>query len=118
MIGYSVINKILLHGIVRVSITDRNYYYFCFKIILNCLFFIFFSQPIDQLESSGTEHDAMNDYFRLFLSNGQMNSLYSSGLSYEDFLAGSYFQCFDLTTSQEPGLRYAIPSVRVVKYTC
>jgi hypothetical protein len=86
--------------------------------MFNSFFLFSLSQPIDQLESSGTEHDAMNDYFRLFLSNGQMNSLYSSGLSYEDFLAGSYFQCFDLTTSQEPGLRYAIPSVREVKYTC
>ena len=72
--------------------------------------------PIDQLESAGSEFDAMNDYFRLFLTNGQMNGLFSSGISYEDFLGGSYFQCFDLTTSQEPGLRYAIPSVRVGKY--
>ena len=72
---------------------------------------------MDQLESSGTEYDAMNDYLRMFLTNGQLNTLYSSGVFYEDFLGGSYFQCFDLTTSQEPGLRYAVPSVRVVKYT-
>ena len=75
----------------------------------------FFSVPIDQLESAGTEHDAMNDYFRLFTTNSQMNSLFSSGITYEDFLGGAYFQAFDLTTSQEPGLHYAIPSVRVGK---
>ena len=78
------------------------------------LYFLYFlSVPIDQLESDGTEFDAMNDYFRLFVTNGQMNGLFSCGLTYEDFLGGAYFQCFDLTTSQEPGLRYAIPSVRV-----
>ena len=74
-----------------------------------------FSVPIDQLESSQTEFDAMNDYYRLFVSNSQMNSPYTCALTYEDFLGGAYFQCFDLTTSQEPALRYSIPSVRVVK---
>ena len=77
----------------------------------------YFSVPLDQLESASTEYDAMNDYFRLFLTNGQMESNYSCGISYEDFLGGAYFQCFDLTTSQEPGLRYSVPSVRVVKYS-
>ena len=58
----------------------------------------------------------MNDYFRLFTTNSQMNSLFSSGITYEDFLGGAYFQAFDLTTSQEePGLRYAIQSLQVGK---
>ena len=81
------------------------------------LILFYFSIPLDQLESSSTEYDAMNDYLRLFLTSGQLESNYSCGITYEDFLGGAYFQCFDLTTSQEPGLRYAVPSVRVVKYT-
>ena len=79
--------------------------------------FFYFSIPLDQLESSSTEYDAMNDYLRLFLTSGQLESNYSCGITYEDFLGGGYFQCFDLTTSQEPGLTYSVPSVRVVKYT-
>ena len=71
--------------------------------------------PIDQLESSQTEFDAMNDYFRFYTTNGQMNNSYSCGVDYNDFLNGSFFQSFDLTTSQEAGIRYSIPSVRVVK---
>ena len=71
--------------------------------------------PIDQLESSQTEFDAMNDYFRLYTTCGQMNNIYSCGIDYNEFLGGAYFQSFDLTTSQEAGIRYCVPSVRVVK---
>ena len=41
--------------------------------------------PIDQIEDTQTEDECMASYFRLYFNNGQMNSLYSCGVSYDDF---------------------------------
>ena len=41
--------------------------------------------PIDQIEDLQTEDECMSSYFRLYYNNGQMNSLYSCGISYDDF---------------------------------
>ena len=40
---------------------------------------------IDQIEDSQTEDECMSTFFRLYYNNGQMNSLYSCGISYDDF---------------------------------
>ena len=44
---------------------------------------------IDQIEDSQTEDECMASYFRLYYNNGQMNSLYSCGISYDDFRYGT-----------------------------
>lgn len=42
--------------------------------------------PIDQLEDTANADEALEAYFRMFYFNGQLNSLFTNGLSYDDFL--------------------------------
>lgn len=71
------------------------------------------TNPIDQLEDDGTLDQNMSMYFRMFYYNGQMNSMFSNGISYEDFMNGYYFAVFDLSTSGKSGSSYLVPSIRV-----
>ena len=41
--------------------------------------------PIDQVEDKQTEDECIQAYWRMFAFNGQMNSLFTNGISYEDF---------------------------------
>jgi len=43
------------------------------------------ANPIDQIEDKQTEDECMQAYFRLFTHNGQMNSLYTNSISYNEF---------------------------------
>lgn len=70
------------------------------------------SSPLDQFNSRGTEDEAMSDYVRLQKSINQYNQVLSCGLSYDHFLKGGFIAAFDLTTNQQPGLAYAINTVR------
>ena len=70
------------------------------------------SSPLDQLTSKGTEEDAMPDYVRLQKCLNQFNQVISSGISYDQFLKSAFIAGFDLTTNQQPGLAYAINTVR------
>ena len=70
------------------------------------------SSPLDQLSSKGTEEDAMPDYVRLQKCLNQFNQVISSGISYDQFLKSAFIAGFDLTTNQQPGLAYAINTVR------
>ena len=70
------------------------------------------SSPLDQFNSRGTEDEAMSDYIRLQKSINQYNQVLSCGLSYDHFLKGGFIAAFDLTTNQQPGLAYAINTVR------
>lgn len=73
------------------------------------------SSPLDQFSSRGTEDEAMNDYVRLQRCVNQYNQVISCGLSYDHFLKGAFIAAFDLTTNQQPGLTYAINTVRTGK---
>lgn len=70
------------------------------------------SSPLDQFNSRGTEDEAMPDYLRLQKSINQYNQVLSCGISYEHFLRGAFIAAFDLTTNQQPGLAYAVNTVR------
>jgi len=70
------------------------------------------SSPLDQMTSKGTEEDAMVDYVRLQRCLNQFNQVISSGISYDQFLSSAFIAAFDLTTNQQPGLAYAINTVR------
>lgn len=52
---------------------------------------------IDQLVPEATSEDDMESFWRLFYFNNQMNTLISCGLTYEDFMFGSFFGIFDLS---------------------
>ena len=41
--------------------------------------------PIDQVEDKQNEDECMQAYWRMFAFNGQINSLFSNGISYDDF---------------------------------
>ena len=41
--------------------------------------------PIDQIEDKQNEDECMQAYWRMFAFNGQMNSLFTNGITYEDF---------------------------------
>ena len=75
------------------------------------------SSPLDQMSSKGTEEDAMVDYVRLQRCLNQFNQVISSGISYDHFLSSAFIAAFDLTTNQQPGLAYAINTVRTGEKT-
>jgi len=70
---------------------------------------------LDQFNSRGTEDEAMPDYVRLQKSLNQFNQVLSCGLTYDHFLKGAFIAAFDLTTNQQPGLAYAVNTVRTGK---
>jgi hypothetical protein len=70
------------------------------------------SSTLDQFNSRGTEDEPMADYVRLQKSLNQFNQVLSCGLSYDHFLKGAFIAAFDLTTNQQPGLAYAVNTVR------
>jgi hypothetical protein len=41
--------------------------------------------PLDQVADKQNEEECMQAYWKLFTNNGQMNSLFSNGISYDDF---------------------------------
>lgn len=43
------------------------------------------SSPLDQLSSSANEQECLEAYFKMFYFNGQLNSLFSNNISYDDF---------------------------------
>ena len=43
------------------------------------------ANPIDQIEDKQTEDECVQAYFRLFAHNGQMNTLFTNSISYDDF---------------------------------
>ena len=71
------------------------------------------SNSLDQVEDKSTEDECMQMYWRMFKFNGQLNSLFSNGITYDDFRNGYYFCVFDLSTSGKSGTNYVVPSIRV-----
>ena len=43
-----------------------------------------------QVDDLQTEDECMSSYFRMYYNNGQMNSLYSCGISYDDYRYFNY----------------------------
>ena len=41
--------------------------------------------PIDQIEDKQTEDECIQAYWKMFTFNGQMNTLFTNGISYSDF---------------------------------
>ena len=41
--------------------------------------------PLDQVEDKENEDECMQAYWRMFAFNGQINSLFTNGISYDDF---------------------------------
>ena len=62
------------------SVNDEDKYVFIRKIevLLN-------GTPIDQVEDKQNEDECMQTYWRMFAFNGQINSLFTNGISYDDF---------------------------------
>jgi len=49
----------------------------------------------------------------MFASNGQINSLFSNSITYEDFRNGYFFAVYDLSTSGKSNSNFLIPSIRI-----
>lgn len=60
-----------------------------------------------------TEDECVQSFWRMYATNGFINTINSCSINYDDFKNGSYFACFDLTTSGHCGTNYVIPSIRV-----
>ena len=71
------------------------------------------SNSLDQVEDKANEDECMQMYWRMFKFNGQLNSLFTNGISYDDFRNGYFFAVFDLSTSGKCGTNYVVPSIRV-----
>jgi hypothetical protein len=69
-------------------------------------------QPVDQLESMQTKDQCMNDFNRLYLTNGLANSLQSNYISYAAFMGGCFVSAWDLSTSGFVGNSYALPNIK------
>ncbi len=56
----------------------------------------------------------MHDFLRLFQTDQQLNTLYTSGITYEMFRHGYHIVSYDLTSSLDGGTEeFTSPSVRV-----
>ena len=71
------------------------------------------SNSLDQVEDRPNEDECMQMYWRMFKFNGQLNTLFTNGISYDDFRNGYFFAVFDLSTSGKSGTNYVVPSIRV-----
>lgn len=69
-------------------------------------------QAVDQLESKQTKDQAINDFNRLFLTNGLANTLQSNYVSYPLFLGGCFVSAWDLSTSNVVGISNALPNIK------
>ena len=49
----------------------------------------------------------------MYYFNGQLNSLATNGISYDDFRKGFFFGVYDLSTSAKCGTNYVVPAIRV-----
>jgi hypothetical protein len=58
--------------------TKKTFYLTQVQCLLN-------SQPLDQIDDMQTEEECITAYWRLFTANGQMNSLFTNSISYEQF---------------------------------
>jgi hypothetical protein len=67
---------------------------------------------IDQIEDKQNEDECIQAYWRLFQANGQINSMVTNGISYDDFRNGYFFAAFDLSTSGKSGTGFVVPSIR------
>ena len=84
------------------------------KFCLNYILYLFkFS---DALRGTQTEDQCMQDFLRLYQTNQQLNSLFTSGISYEEFKHGFHIAAYDLTTSMDGGTEaFTSPAIRVGK---
>jgi hypothetical protein len=71
------------------------------------------SVSIDQIEDKQNEDECIQAYWRLFQANGQINSIVTNGISYDDFRNGFFFAAYDLSTSGKSGTGFVVPSIRV-----
>lgn len=70
------------------------------------------STPIDQIEDNQTQDECIQSFWRMYAFNGQLNSLHTCGISYDEFRRGNYFAVYDLSTSGRCGSNYVVPSIR------
>ena len=49
----------------------------------------------------------------MYYFNGQLNTLTTNGISYDDFKNGFFFGVYDLSTSAKCGTNYVVPAIRV-----
>lgn len=70
------------------------------------------NNEVDQLTSRQTIDQAMNDFHRLYLTNGLANSLQSNYVNYSAFLNGAFISAWDLSTSGFVGNSYALPNIK------
>jgi hypothetical protein len=73
----------------------------------------FNGNSIDSIEDKASVDQAMQQFWRMYYFNGQLNSLFSNGLTYSDFLKGYFFCVYDFSTSNKAGSSYLIPAIRV-----
>jgi hypothetical protein len=72
------------------------------------------STSIDQVDDKSEKDQTMQQYFRMSYFTGQLNSLFSNGISYQDFRNGYFFAVYDFSTSgRSSGSSFLIPSIRV-----
>jgi hypothetical protein len=71
------------------------------------------TNSLDQVEDKANQDECMQMYWRMFKFNGQLNTLFSNGISYDDFRNGYYFAVYDLSTSGKCGTNFVVPSIRV-----
>ena len=71
------------------------------------------TNSLDQVEDKANQDECIQMYWRMFKFNGQLNSLFSNGISYDDFRNGYFFAVYDLSTSGKCGTNFVVPSIRV-----
>ncbi len=65
------------------------------------------------MEDKANRDECMQMFWRMYNCNGQLNSLATCGISYNDFKNGFFFAVYDLSTSGKCGTNFVIPAIRV-----
>jgi hypothetical protein len=82
------------------------------KVYLKQIELLLNGQKVDQLDDILTEDECIQSYWRLSTFNGQMNTLFTNGISYQDFRENAFFLTYDLSTSGKCGTNYVVPTIR------
>jgi hypothetical protein len=65
------------------------------------------------VEDKSNRDECMQMFWRMYNCNGQLNSLATCGISYDDFKNGFFFAVYDLSTSGKCATNFVIPAIRV-----
>jgi hypothetical protein len=67
---------------------------------------------VDSLFCDNSQHDAVVDFMRLGFFTQHLDTPFSHAITYKEFCSDSFMCTFDMTTGQNSGLQFLVPTTR------